>query len=565
MRRILFATQKSTRCDINTNVSTIRRAVVGAYISHKFFAVILYGMIRFMDTIISLRYWQLHLPPKDHNTTYSNYMNESFLRIKALLPVYFDRTRTYANHCYGINTTLVLNPDKTTAASKNAHSHSIDGNDHDSTVLDFLFRQDKLGGPPMAIGIVLDSISTSNWHVERGFSVESDSESKKSDDVRMVWPAIYLRSTMHLPTPAPPKTDAGGSGIFASSHASLLSNWATAGSSHGLSIPGGSPFSMSSRKQPMIGISPTSSTTPPSHRKAKTLSLSAVPQLPFSDVAAESTTAASHSKLHALEYGPEFGTVTSWPHTNWGSLARILGVRNIPDKLTPVVRIDVDETEDSHKNSKETFNEKDVVGETETESGTLYDVRLGPFLHLITMVNDVDDDGRLSQRRKNQMNPDDIKTFMSGVLAPKLRISTIFSMDFLAPFMITLQPSPNKETKNRTTMASSKVQTELYLPTCSVGLSLLSSTSFWSNEHQVQEFLRIIKSSFGLRPSSPVRSSSLKMNQNSASLVWGTPRTPTEVMKNLQERQDQQHYSNRSETASAAMFFLGPELASSFE
>ena len=521
-----------------------------------------------MDTIISLRYWQLHLPSHDNDTMHSIYMNESFQRIRSLLPLYFDRTRTYANHCYGIDTSLLSKQDQSTSASKNVHSDDNTEctklNDHESIVVDFLYRQDKLGGPPMAIGIVLDATSTSNWHVERGFSMESDMENRKSDDVRILWPAIYLRSTMHLPTPVPPKNDAGGSGLFTSSQSSMLSNWATAGGSHGLAIPGGSPFSISNRKQPLIGFSPT--TTPPSHRKSKTLPLSTAPHLPLSDVTitTESTTATLHSKMHALEYGPESGTVTSWPHTDWVSIARILSEQNISEKLSHVV-IGEDESGESYENDR-TYEEKDVVHETETELSTVYNLRLGPFLNLIVMVKVMDHNSRSSQRRQNQINPNDIKKFMKDVLGQKLRVSTIFSMAYVVPLMIALQPPPSKETKNRTT-ASSKTKTELYLPTNSVGMLRLSSSSFWSNEQQVQDFLSIIKSSFGLRPSSPIRRSSLKPNKhnNHPSLLWGTPRTPTEVMKNFHQRRDPRSNSNRSETASAAMFFLGPELASSFE
>ena len=487
-----------------------------------------------MDTIISLRYWQLHLPPKNSERTYSKYMNESFQHVRSILPIYFDRTRTYASHCYGINTSV----------------NNTDFDDHDSIVLDLLYRQDKLSGPSMAIGIVFDAASTSNWHVERGYCVNINTEVRKSDDVRVIWPAIYLRSTMHLPTPAPPKSDVGGSGSFASSQASLISNWA-AGSSHGLSIPGGSPFSLASRKQPLIGISPT--TTPPSHRKSKTLSLSAAPQLPFSDVtaAAESAGGSLQSKLHALEYGPEFGAVTSWPHTDWQSVAQILSERNS--------RLDRDERSDSHEGVS-MAGEKDDVREIVTELSTVYNLSLGPFLTLVVMIKETDHDRRLPQQRKTKMNPDDIKSFMSDALGPKLRVSTIFSQAFIASFMNELQKQPKKEA-NKQLLRSTKAKTQLYLPTRSIGESLSSSSSFWSNEYQVQEFLSIIKSSFGLRPSSPVRNS--KFNK---SLLWGTPRTPTEVMKGFQQqRQDSRNYQHYSDTASAAMFFLGPDLASSFD
>jgi hypothetical protein len=219
----------------------------------------------------------------------------------------------------------------------------------------------------------------------------------------------------------------------------------------------------------------------------------------------------------------------------------------------------------AHTN-KPTDDDTDLVQETETPLSTVYNLRLGPFLYLIVMVKRMDHDSRFSQLRQKQMNPDDIKKFIKDTLALKLRVSTIFSMAYITPLMLRLvQPPPSKETKNRIA-ASSKVKTELYLPTSSVGISLLSSSSFWSNEYQVQEFLSMIKSSFGLRPSSPVRNSSrMANNHHNTSLLWGTPRTPTEVMKNFQQRRDLRSYNSRSEMASAAVFFLGPELASSFD
>lgn len=518
-----------------------------------------------MDAIISLRCWQLHLPSKENDTTCSRYMNESFQRIRSLLPIYFDRTRTYANHCYGINTSLCMDIDKC-KQNEPGNTEYTEPDDFDSIVVDFLHRQNKLGGPSMAIGILLDAMSTSNLHVERGFSVSVNTETSKSDDVRTTWPAIYLRSTMHLPTPTPPKNDTGGSGMFASSQASLLSNWA-AGNSYGLNIPGGSPFSMTSRKQPLIGTSPT--TTPPSHRKGKTLSLSVAPQLPFADVTDTTTAAATlHSNLHALEYGPESGTVTSWPHNDWASITRILNdcrcQNNMPHVGGHSYQLDALNDEKVNEN-EQMLDKKSLVLEVETELSTVYYLSLGPFLNFVILVKDMDGNSRLPQRRKTHTNPDDIKRFMREILGPKLMVSTIFATAFVAPFLMEREQAPTKEIKNRP-YGSSKPKEQLYLPTSSVGISLLSSTSFWSNEHQVQEFLCIIKSSFGLRPSSPVRSSSIiMMNMNNNSL-WGTPRTPTEVMKNFQQQgRDTRSYNNMSETASAAMFFLGPDLASSFD
>jgi hypothetical protein len=534
-----------------------------------------------MNTILSLRYWQSNLPPKDCTTTYSRWMNASFQRIRALLPIYFDRTRIYANHCYGFNTSKLLDLEKSMSTNSNSNTNNNGKNtgfnsptDHNSNVMEFLHRNKKLGGQlPMAIAIVLDAIGAGNLRVERGFCLEkNDIDPTKVDDVRLRWPAIYLRSTIHFGT-HPQRSDAGGSGIFNSSQASLLSTWSVGGS-HGLSIPGGSPFSMTNRKQPSTLLSQLPLTPPTSHSKLKTISL---PASSMSDVAATAA-APSCDDSTALEYGPESGVVTSWPHCDWTTVASLISSNVDSDHQIHAHETNVRHNAMKYQNdSPGDERQYDSTGNSlvrsgESELSTLYCVSLGPYLWLVMMFKKSDSDGRVPPppRAKSHITVDEIHKFMTNGFGTKLRVASIFTWTFALQFVSQEDnDTKGKESNHRKTTSSKMVQ-KLHLPT----LPMVSSSSIqiWSEETHVQEFLRHIKASFGLRPStsSPSKRGVGGSGSGSRSSMFGTPRTPTEIMNDqryggVRHRGTSRSKPCLSETASAAMYFLGPDLASSFD
>jgi hypothetical protein len=524
---------------------------------------------RFIDTIVNLRYWQKHLPHKNDNdvsTIYIQWMYRAYQHIRSLLPIYFDRTLTHANHYYGFNPSLLLHQQTSTNTSLNKNSSSnsiindtIDHTDYDSCVVEFLLRHErKFGGPSIAIGVVLDTMHTSNLNIEYGFCLDKDAETlSKSGNIQTLWPAIYLRSTIHTLVPPPPTTSNSSGSLF------HTPTWSS-GNSHGLSITGGSPFSVLNRKQQPTITSPTA--TPTSHLKMMSLSSSSLPPLPFmSDVTSTAATTVIHNS-NALEYGIVTGTVALWPHNDWETIINVLESENPPSnfvgtgKNTNQMNVEIDDEGDYHVQELIHNNELDLFLTVDSELSTAYIVPLGRYLHLTIMirkVNDVDDhlpQQQQQRRNKNQVDYiDDIRTFMIDVLAPKLQIATIFSSTFLSQFMVpTKNESSTKVNKTRT--SSSKLITQqLFLPTSRIGTS---TSSLWDNEQQVQEFLYTIKLHYGLQPK-PIPSTST----NNRMSLWTSPRSHPRRLQAIKSQEKKLEIN----TASVALYFLGPDLVSSFE
>jgi len=177
-----------------------------------------------MEAVVNLRQWQLHLPSQKIDTNVARWMNKSFQEIRSLLPIYFDRTKTFATPLYGFDVALLDKRGSDTTTKKT---------EWNAAVTDFLARQDKLSGPPTAVAVLLDGEGTSNLHVERGFCLSqpvaaslksglSDAEPKREasdeNNARVLWPAVYLRSTLHLtPTTSRSTVSSHGSGLIRSS------------------------------------------------------------------------------------------------------------------------------------------------------------------------------------------------------------------------------------------------------------------------------------------------------------------------------------------------------------
>ena len=331
-----------------------------------------------METILRLRYWQLHLPVKDYGTQFAEWMRQLYQTVLGLLPIYFDRIRVFATQFYGFDTSLLQKTTNETSA-----------NDCNRLVKDFLRRQEKLGGPSMAVALVLDAVSTSNVHVERGFRLVV-AEREDSSDARVTWPAIYLRCSRQVsnvppppPPPAPNASSSGGSGLFHSSQTNLLSNWSSAGSVNS------SPLTalIGGRKQSTLG-SPS----------------------PGSSLRKSFPTAAVST---VLDYGPDSGVATSWPHNDWDTVVDLLAARPEDDRTNETVKGPVT---------------KDELCILEGESSIVYTVPLGPHVHLIVMVKEsVDESSGLPRARKLGIDRTEIQTFLLDVLAPKLRRANLFS------------------------------------------------------------------------------------------------------------------------------------------
>jgi hypothetical protein len=332
-----------------------------------------------MKTILSLRKWQIHLPANDYGTQFAEWMRQLYQAMLGLLPIYFDRIRVFATQLYGFDTSLLLTMTNGNAANPaEANAYDCDG-----IVKKFLLRQEKLGGPSMAVALVLDAVATSNVHVERGVrlstSVDGDGPTLVA---RMAWPAIYLRSTRHASSiPPPPPSASSGSGLFRSSQAAILSNWSSAGSVNS------SPLSA------LIGGRKTmrSPSSGSSFRKS-------VPSAAVSAV---------------LEYGPDTGTATTWPHNDWDAVADLLSRREAL----------------SNKALEFSIEEDIELLTVESEVSTIYTAPLSSSIHLVVMEvkeeETVDDRHRLS--RKLELSRPEIQKFLLERLVPRLRPLELFA------------------------------------------------------------------------------------------------------------------------------------------
>jgi len=204
----------------------------------------------------------------------ARWFHSSYLHLQSLLDVYFDRVRAFAGPLYGFDVSAM------SSTTKKAGTNEINGFvDWNGRVVDFLRKQEKTGGPPTIISIVLDAARAENFFVERGMQLSGrrDNEQQPYGDnsARVWWPAIYVRSTMYYgglskaSGGSTASSGAGsGSGILSGSQSNLLSAW-------------------------------SSSPPPPKNKKAnKTAKIGSI-----------------------MEYGPQAGTVTSWPHSEWELLA----------------------------------------------------------------------------------------------------------------------------------------------------------------------------------------------------------------------------------------------------
>lgn len=335
-----------------------------------------------METILNLRYWQLHLPPKEYGTQFAEWMRQLYLAVLGLLPIYFDRIRVSATQLYGFDTSLL-----STKSNGIVPTAEANANDFDSIVKDFLIRQERLGGPSMAVALVLDAVATSNIHVERGVRIATSMGGVDTKvDARVAWPAIYLRSTRHVTSipPPPPPTSTSGSGLFRSSQAAILSNWSSAGSVNS------SPLSA------LIGGRKTmrSPASGSSFRK----------NVPAAAVSA------------VLEYGPDTGTATTWPHNDWDIVVDLLSRRETVSSETVLCPT----------------NEENEVLTLESEDSAVYAIPLSSYVHLVVMeVKEEKEMGKQhSHPRKVGLDSREIQSLVNGLLLPRLRRSQLFATTY---------------------------------------------------------------------------------------------------------------------------------------
>ena len=445
------------------------------------------------------------------------------------------------------------------AAERNLHPKRT-RTDWSASVTDFLRRQEKLGGPPTAVALVLDAMGASNLHAERGFrlaatnapptptsttaptappaddlissssggsgsSPEAKLDGSHGDNALGVqWPAVYLRSTLHLSTSSTTNSSSArasprSSGLLRGSQGSLLAGWSS------------------------------------------TSNVSSSPKVPPGK-----SGGAVHQHQHhhpsIFEYAPDTGTASSWPHSDWRSLARILDKKNhrlaAVDTATSgtakrregtVVTYRYDEEEKERESRESVYETVDefasffsihssetsttkISSVKEKRQSTFYVVSISEWLSIVVMVKEEESRWHL---RRNRLEDDEIREFLHN-LATNLRISRIVSNESLR--------SLASEKDKRNPMVSLPYDDNLT----------------WDDEKRVQDFLAELKEVFGLRPISPY------MPDSSYNFYRASPRTPVNPRASAFRRRRllRQKGALASMPESAAALFLGPELADLF-
>jgi len=485
----------------------------------------------------------------------------------SLLPVYFDRVQAFSRPFYGFDTAALWKRGDTTnrssSSKRNLHPKKA-RTDWSASVTDFLRRQEKLGGPPTAVALVLDALGASNLHAERGFRLaaanapptptsttapavvmpaappaddlisnsssggESSPEAKLNSShgdnaLGVQWPAVYLRSTLHLATSSATNSNSvraspRSSGLLRGSQGSLLAGWSS------------------------------------------TSNVSSSPKVP----PGKSGGSVHHHQHHhpsIFEYAPDTGTASSWPHSDWGSLARILDKRNhrlaAVDTATSgtakrredtVVTYRYDE-EEKEREGRESVNETvdefasffsihssetstTKIPVKEKRQSTFYIVSISDWLSMVVMVKEEESRWHL---RRNRLEDDEIREFLHH-FAKNLCISRIVSNESLRALA--------SEKDKRNPMISLPYDDNLT----------------WDDEKRVQDFLAELKEVYGLRPISPY------MPDSSYNFYRASPRTPINPRASAFRRRRllRQKGALTSMPESAAALFLGPELADLF-
>lgn len=408
--------------------------------------------------------------------------------------------------------------------------------DWEAKVIDFLRRQEKAGGPPTVVAVVLDALGADNLHVERGLEMDRvDVKEMETVDLpeRVLWPAVYMRSTLHLDAAAPPhrshhgKTSMANTDVVrkrASSSKKSLSEWASSQSSSEQS---------SSR---LFGSTSTRNLEVDIHR--------AKPQ------------------NHILEYGPEGAATTTWPHNEWTALVSLLEISPVPEDgilndpihiragsndsflvesfrmaeepVAVTYRHDTVEPKEGQQqwgpsleravrifgvyaNSDMNAVDAHAVREHDKQRSTFHIVSLSKYLSMVVMVKDEEESHFL--RRRNPLTDEEIRDFMNG-MAAHWNVSRLFSHDRL--------PAPLSTTR----------------------IELLHDE--WDNT-KIEDLIRRVKTAFGLRPTS------YPLTEGHRGISFLGRSSPKRPLRRSRQR------STVEDSHSAAAFFLGPELANLFD
>lgn len=452
---------------------------------------------------------------RSSQTSLQLWMHETLQNLISIFPIVFDRIEAFAKPLYGFNESLMENPPP----------HRLGpAQDLDLQIVEFLRKQEKAGGPAIAVSVVLDAVHTCNLRVERGFTLQeqtSTSPLKESEVVSLEWPAVYMRTTTHHGLTASQSASGGILGGMRRSKGSAtrVGNQSTEGDST---------------------LKPTRSTSSSILRSWSTDTSS--PMVVGKKKPEE-------KQLNILEYTPD----SVWPHSAWNSLVALLtgtGEELPPSpipELPSMERASFGNIEDNLKSlslpkwpgsAPESLpNSPSVTAlkrkmSTVCENTSFHISHLSDFMWLVIMVKG-EEESRWHIRRSRTVVEDEVREFLNKT-APVLRVGYWFAVYHVHK----LRVQKIKALKPQRQRLFTEIKKE----------------RIWSDDN-VQELFESLKEAFGLRsPRAPLvegpRSTYIggfrALSARSPSL-WRAPRTARS--------------QDVSFDASASYFFLGPVLA----
>jgi hypothetical protein len=456
----------------------------------------------------------------DHasQTSLQVWFHETLRNLISIFPIVFDRIEAFAKPLYGFNESLENPlPDRLGPAQ-----------DLEQQIVEFLRKQEKAGGPAIAVSVVLDAVHTCNLRVERGFTLQeqtSTSPLTESEVVSLEWPAVYMRTTTH--------------------HGLTASQSVSGGILGGMRRSKGSSNRVTS--QPIDGdatLKPTRSTSTSILRSWSADTSS--PRVGGQKKVEE-------KQLNILEYSPDSGS-SAWPHSAWSSLVALLtgsGEELPPSpiaELPPVERASFGNIEENLKSlSMRKWPGSAPIPSpgsplvpalkrkmsTVCENTSFHTSHLSDFMWLVIMVKG-EEESRWHIRRSRTVVEDEVREFLNKT-APVLRIGYWFAVYHVHKIRV--------EKIKALKFQRQRLFTEI------------KKERSWSDAN-VQELFESLKEAFGLSsPRAPLAEgprSSLyiggfrPLNSRSPSF-WRAPRTA--------------RLQDVSFDESAAFFFLGQVLA----
>ena len=475
---------------------------------------------RFFDTILLLHKWKSANYKAADPTRTAVFFRNAYQTIVAMMPFYFDRIQAFAGTLYGFDVRQLAQGADAKAPSK----------DWNADVLEFLRRQEKGGGPSTAVAVVLDAARTNNIHFERGMQfsaplVNEEEQKRELQDLRLCWPAVYVRSTLYLGS----MTARGhlrserdsGTASNASSSTNMLPTWRK--SEH----HSPSTASLTNRKTPTESL------------QSQTL-MEYDGSWPHSEwekliaLISPDTMAATMANLNRinLETMPESG--------NTGSDQGAVSYR-VEMEESRLARLEHSMAEgaaslfDVGKSPKSSLMRiSDAEPANTIATSTFHIAPLSDFIHLVVIVKG-DEENRW-HRRRTPLTDQEIRAFLDS-MASKLRVSGQFSSHSI----------PKK----------SQVQVRL-AAFQSISFSTANGLSeLWSDD-SLEALLKAVKNEFGLRPT---QEGGTILSRNSPSRR-GLRFSPGRLSLSSTHERASTSALSMSVEKSAAVFFMGSELAS---